>query len=474
MYGSRVVRGFAIVMGLAACAIGIAASETPGAGTRPNIILLLADDMDYADISLNAGKKTPTPHIDSIANSGVQFTQAYVTCPVCGPSRVGILTGRYQDRVGFVSNHGPQIPENFGLPSSEVLVPEMLKAAGYSTGMMGKWHLGFKPDMTPNAQGFDYFFGHLHGFHDYHPGVQKPGPILRNAEPVKTTKWLTTTLAEEAAGFIERNTTSPYFLYVPFSAVHDPLQAPEELLQKFSHIQNQRDRTMAAMLYEMDAGIGKILDAVKASGAEQRTLVVFFNDNGGVRGNLPESNGPLRGGKAMLYEGGIRVPLLMRWPGVITAGTKYDNPVIGLDLLPTFLAAAGTTTTVKVEGVDLLPYLQGKATGKPHERLFWRFVDAPNQRAVLDGNFKLVQMADDAPWELYDLAKDLGETKDLAAQMADKVAKLAAEWDEWNKDNKDPLWLDPRVVRRRAEMAADAASTGTAGKPRRRPPGDEE
>src|SRR5690606_6311500 len=177
-----------------------------------------------------------------IAQNGMQFSNAYVTCPVCGPSRVGILTGRYQDRIGYVTNHGPKIPENFGLPTSEVLIPEMLKSKNYATGMIGKWHLGFKPDMVPNAQGFDYFFGHLHGAHDYRPGVEKPGPIMRNRETVKTTEWLTTTFGKEAAKFVRDNKDRPYFLYVPFNAPHDPLQASEERLKKFSHIEDEEER----------------------------------------------------------------------------------------------------------------------------------------------------------------------------------------------------------------------------------------
>lgn len=448
---------------------GLSARETTTASAaRPNIILIVADDLDYADISIHGGTKTPTPNIDSIAKNGVQFTQAYVTCPVCGPSRVAILTGKYQDRVGYVSNHGPKIPENFGLPSSEVLVGEVLKAAGYKTGMIGKWHLGFKPGMVPNAQGFDYFFGHLHGAHDYHPGVEKPGPILRNTEPVKTTKWLTTTFAEEAVKFISDSDGKPYFLYVPFNAVHDPLQAPEELLKKFAHVRNERDRKMAAMLYEMDEGVGKILEAVKSSGAEKNTLVVFFNDNGGPRGHLPEANGPLRGGKATLYEGGIRVPLFMQWPGRIRAGTKYEHPVMGMDLMPTFLAAANTRTSVTLEGVNLFPYIDGKEKSKPHQSLFWRFVDAPDQNAARKDDLKIIQPAPSEPWELYDLAADPNETKDLAAETPAKVKELAADWQEWNSKNKDPLFLDSRLTRRREELKQqDSSSTATAPRAKR-------
>ncbi|MGI8908137.1 MAG: sulfatase family protein [Candidatus Sumerlaeaceae bacterium] len=443
----------------------LSAQETSSSASRPNIILILADDLDFADISIHGGTKTPTPNIDSIAKNGVQFTQAYVTCPVCGPSRVAILTGKYQDRIGYVTNHGPKIPANFGLPSSEVLVAEVLKNAGYRTGIIGKWHLGFESDMVPNAQGFDYFFGHLHGAHDYHPGVEQPGPILRNTEPVKTTKWLTTTLADEAARFISDSAGKPYFLYVPFNAVHDPLQAPEELLKKFGHIRNQRDRIMAAMLYELDEGVGKILQAVKSSGAETNTLVVFFNDNGGTRGHLPEANGELRGGKATLYEGGIRVPLFMQWPGRIPAGTRYEHAVISLDVMPTLLAAANTRTSVTLEGVNLFPYIDKQAQGKPHKSMFWRFVDAPDQKAARKNDMKIVQPAPCKPWELYDLAADPGETKNLATQTPARVNELAADWREWNSTNKDPLFLDERVIRRREELKHQDSGTSASAPP---------
>lgn len=434
--------------------------------SQPNIILIVADDLDYGDISLHGGTKTPTPNIDSIAKNGVQFTQAYVTCPVCGPSRVALLTGRYQDRIGFVSNHGPQIPDNFGLPSSEVLIPEMLKQAGYKTGMIGKWHLGFKPDMVPNAQGFDYFFGHLHGAHHYTPGVENPGPILRNTEPVKTTKWLTTAFGEEAARYISENAEGPYFLYVPFNAVHSPLQASPELLQKFAHIPNERNRTMAAMIYEMDEAVGQILSAVKSTGAEENTLVVFFNDNGGVKGP-PGANAPFRGGKATLYEGGIRVPLLMQWPAQLQAGTTYQHPVIAMDLAPTFVAAANATTTAPMEGVNLLPFARGERQGRPHESLFWRFVDVVVHKAVRKEDHKIVKPEPGKPWELYNLAADPGEQNDLASSMPAKVSELAGEWTSWNKDNSEPLFLDSRIVRQRRAGAADGSTTATKGSRKR-------
>jgi len=431
--------------------------------SKPNIVLFLADDLDYADLSKTGAKNFKTPNIDSIANNGVEFTNAYVSCPVCGPSRVGILTGRYQDRIGYVTNHGPKIPENFGLPSSEILIPEMLDSAGYTSGMFGKWHLGFKPDMVPTAQGFDYFFGHLHGAHDYNPGVEKPGPILRNTTPVRTTKWLTTAVGDEAAQFVRDNKDNPYFLYVPFNAPHSPLQASEERLKQFEHIADRDDRLMAAMVTEMDDAVGNILKAIRETGDEENTLIVFFNDNGGARPNKPEANGPFRAGKMTVYEGGIRVPLFMQWKGKFNAGTKYEKPVIALDLAPTFLATAGTTTTAELEGVNLLPYIHGEKSDSPHESLFWRFIDAPNQNAMRKGEWKIVMPAPGKSWELYNLAEDIGETRNLAAEMPDKVKAMKTEWQEWNKDNKEPLFMDERIINRRAAQEKSAKEDMTSG-----------
>lgn len=458
-----ITAALAVCVGLVSAKATTATAYAPSTtGTasekRPNIVLLLADDMDYSDVGLYGGRLTPTPNIDSIAKNGMEFTNAYVTCPVCGPSRVGILTGRYQDRIGYVTNHGPKIPDNFGLPTTATIISETLKEAGYKTGMSGKWHLGFEPDMVPHARGFDMFFGHLHGAHDYMPGVEEPGPIQRNDEIVKTTKYLTTEIGDEAVKFIKDAGDDPYFIYVPFNAPHSPLQAPEETLKKFAHHKDEYDQVMAAMVHEMDKSIGDILNSVRESGEEENTLIVFFNDNGGARSLKPESNGELRAGKMTLWEGGIRVPLFIQWKSKIPAGSKYEKPVIGLDLAPTFVAAAGSRSDVEYEGVNLLPYMLGEITGTPHETLFWRWIDAPNQKAVREGDWKAIEPEDDAPWELYNLAEDIGETNNLAAEHPEKVRELETKWNEWNKDNKPPLFMDVRVINRRARLAREKAA----------------
>jgi arylsulfatase A-like enzyme len=444
-----------------------ATTSTAQAARKPNIILIVSDDMDYDDV-LAKRKLAPTPHIDSIAKNGVNFTNAYVTSPVCGPSRVAILTGQYQDRYGYATNHGPEIPDNFGLPTTVTLVSESLKKAGYTTGMVGKWHLGFEPGMTPNGQGFDYFFGHLHGAHHYTPGVEKPGPILRNNEPVITKKYLTREFGDEAARFVTEHSASPYFLYVPFNAVHSPFQAPDETIQKYAHHKNKQDQLMAAMLHEMDAAVGQILNAVKEKGQEENTLIVFTNDNGGINGKAPEANGILRGGKGMLYEGGIRVPFFMQWKGQLPAGQTYDRMISAMDLTPTFVAAAQTSSSVKYDGKNLLPYVQRAKEGEPHDALFWHFVDQQNSKAVRKGDWKAVQPAEGGPWELYNLAADTGEANNLAASNKDKLTELRQDWRNWNKEMLPPAWLDVRVVRARERAARESRPT-TGSRDAKRP-----
>jgi len=457
-----------VITALALCGPGAIAQAAGETTSNPvNIILIVADDMDYAGIGATGGNDTQTTNIDSIAKNGALFTQAYVTAPVCGPSRVGILTGRYQDRVGFLTNDGPHIPETFGLPSSEVLIPEMLKRAGYTSGMVGKWHLGFKPDMVPNAQGFDYFYGHLLGAHNYFPDNARPAHIFRNRERVSPTKYLTTVFGEEAAQFIRENKENPYFLYVPFNAVHAPWQAPKGTIKQFAHIEDKLDRTMAAMLYEMDQSVGTILGAVRNNNAEENTLIVFTNDNGGIRGHLPYTNAGMRGGKMDLYEGGIRTPLLMQWKGKIKAGQRFDKVVSTLDLAPTFLAAANTTTTVELDGVNLLPYLSGEKSGAPHEILYWRLIDAPNEKAIRKGDWKAIKPAPEMPWELYNIAVDIRESKNLASEKPELLKQLRDAWNAWNKNNKGPLFMDKRISVRRQERrkqleAKDALTTPTS------------
>lgn len=409
---------------------------------KPNVVLILADDMGYADIGCHGCKDIPTPHIDSIAKNGVRFTDGYASAPWCSPSRAGLITGRYQQRFGYEFN--PTGAEGQGLPLTEATLAERLKANGYATGIVGKWHLGRDEKRIPTARGFDEFFGFLGAQHSYLPtGGQAAGraAIYRGTETVREPEYLTDALGREAAAFIEKHKTKPFFLYLPFNAVHIPMEATDKYLKRFADIKDDRRRTYAAMQSAMDDAIGMVLKKLRDSGLEENTLVIFLSDHGGAAG-LRTPNGalntPLRGAKLDLYEGGIRVPLLMQWKAKLTGGTTYRQPIIHLDLFPTILAAAGVAvkTDWKLDGVNLLPHLTDETSTAPHDLLYWRM---GNQFAVRKGSWKLVRN-DEKPAQLYDLAADIGETTDLSAKHPDKFKELETAWNVWNLTLTKPLW----------------------------------
>jgi len=433
---------------LARCLL-VAGLLVPGwlyaADKKPNILFIVADDLGYNDLGFQGCKDVPTPNIDALAASGVRFSNGYVSGPYCSPTRAGLLTGRYQTRFGHEFNPGGG---NAGLPLSESTIADRLKANGYRTALVGKWHLGSNPDMVPQKRGFDEFFGFLGGAHSY---FDRSG-ILRGNEPVNNLGYSTDTFGAEAADFVSKNQGKPWFLYLAFNAVHTPMHATDSRLEKFKHIKDERRRTYNAMLLAMDEAIGVVMAKLKSTGQEKDTLVTFISDNGGptmvgvtVNGSRNE---PLRGSKRTTLEGGVRVPFVVSWPGKIKPA-QYDSPVIQLDLHATALAAAGLAEKPewKLEGVNLLPYLSGEKTGMPHEALYWRF---GNQNAIRMGDYKLVTY--DAAAEgktggknvigprLYNLAKDIHEDNDLSKSMPEKVNELQAKWNAWDKLNVKPKW----------------------------------
>ncbi len=460
------------------------------AARKPNIIVILADDLGYGDLGVYGGTEVPTPNLDALARAGVRFTDGYVTCPICAPTRAALMSGRYQQRFGFEHNPGPeaQASPRFGLPRSERTLAEKLKDTGYATGMFGKWHIGYKDELQPQQRGFDEFFGFLSGAHTYMPGEtrQRRGGgynegIVRNGTPVEEKEYLTDAFAREAAAFVTKHgaaqregAVSPYFVYLPFNAVHGPMEATKKYTDRFAHITDANRRTYAGMLTALDEAVGRVLTAVKESGQEDNTLVFFFSDNGGPTPQTTSSNAPLSGFKSQVLEGGIRVPFLMKWPGGgVPAGKVYEQPVMSLDVHATVLAAAGfdlnapasrektdKPETPRLEGRDLLPFVTAAGErGKvgPHEALFWRM---GNQWAVRKGDWKLLSQAranarQPGEVRLYNLREDIGEKNDLAAKMPEKVAELRAAYDAWNGGNIDPLW-------RRSE-ARDADGAGGAG-----------
>jgi arylsulfatase A-like enzyme len=408
---------------------------------RPNILFIAADDLGYADLGVQGCRDVPTPNIDSIAANGVRFTDGYVSCPVCSPTRAGWLTGRFQQRFGHEFNPGPaqQADPNFGLPLSEVTLADQLNAAGYATGIVGKWHLGYRPEFHPQKRGFDEFFGFLGGAHPYLP-TPAAAPILRGTEPVEEPEYLTDAFAREALAFIERRRHQPFFLYLSFNAVHAPLQASQKYLARFSGIPDQRRRTFAAMLSAMDDAVGRVLRQLREYKLEDDTLIVFISDNGGPTNNTSSRNDPLRGYKGHLLEGGIRVPFLIQWKRRLPKGKVYPEPVIALDILPTVLAAAGAPMPAKpLDGVNLLPYLTGESQGAPHVALYWRF--GP-QAAIRKGPWKMVRLSDGRP-RLYNLAEDIGESRDLASTQPAKLKELLEDWEAWNRQLSPPRWQQP-------------------------------
>lgn len=412
------------------------------ADSKPNILFIVGDDMGFADVGFHGCKDIPTPNLDALAASGVKFTNGYVSGPYCSPTRAGLLTGRYQTRFGHEFNPGGTTS---GLPVSETTIANRLKSVGYTTGIVGKWHLGSTDAMHPQSRGFDEFFGFLGGAHSYFD----VGGILRGKEPVKELDYTTDAFGREACAFIEKHKATPWFLYLAFNAVHTPMHATDDRLAKFARIEDKQRRTYAAMMFAMDEAIGKVRKTLADNGLEQNTLVSFISDNGGptmkgvtVNGS---SNLPLRGSKRTTLEGGVRVPFLVSWPGKVKPGT-YEKPAIQLDLHATALAAAGAQATI--DGVDLLPFLNGEKSGAAHEALYWRFGD---QMAIRMGDYKLVRYDSNADTQsgrgepvtapkLYHLSDDIGESKDLAAAMPDKVKELQAKWDAWNHGNVPPLW----------------------------------
>jgi arylsulfatase A-like enzyme len=447
------VGGCAASLALArAIAFGQSVATQP-TETRPNIVLIVADDLGYAELGCQGCKDIPTPNIDSIARAGVRFTQGYVSCPICAPTRAGLLTGRYQQRFGFETNPGPEAyaDEKFGLPLDQPTLAERLKPAGYVTGMVGKWHVGYKPELTPPKRGFDEFFGFLSGAHNYLPGGRR-SELRRGMEAITDEKeYLTDAFGREAVAFIQKNKARPFFLYLPFNAVHGPLEASEKYLKRVEGISDAKRRTYAAMTMAMDDAVGRVLDTLRQEGLEESTLIFFLSDNGGPTPQTTSSNAPLRGYKGQVWEGGIRIPFMVQWKGHLPAGKVCTEPVISLDVVPTVLAAAGKAVAPddNLDGVNLLPYLAGDKAGRPHDVLYWRF---HTKRAIRMGDWKLVNERGNARPELYNLADDISESKDLADKMPDKVKELDKAWQAWNVQLQAPKWIrqDSRTEGRNA------------------------
>ncbi|WP_075349660.1 sulfatase-like hydrolase/transferase [Algoriphagus marinus] len=419
-----------------------------GQNKAPNIILILADDLGYADLSIHGSNQIKTPHIDAIAKEGVQFTQAYVSAPVCSPSRAGLLTGKNQVSFGYDNNlaeNQPGFDPSFaGLPVDQKTMADWLKEAGYVTGLIGKWHLGSQDQFHPIKRGFDEFWGYLGGGHDYFnsktDGKGYMGPLESNYKEPQKISYLTDDKGDECIDFIKRHKDQPFFLYASFNAPHAPMQALEEDLSLFSHIADSNRRTYLAMVHRLDQNVGRILSTLKEEGLEQNTLVVFLSDNGGPVDQNASINAPLNGQKGILYEGGLRVPFLMKWPARIPASSKFDFAISSLDLLPTFLGISGIQVTDRDEliGKNLIPYILGNDNTIPHPSLKWRFTISAG---ILEDQFKLIRLPDRLPM-LFDLSKDISEQIDISLHYPEITKRLLRNLGDWDLALPHPVFLE--------------------------------
>lgn len=423
---------------------------------KPNLIVIMADDLGYADVGFNGCIDIPTPNIDKIANNGVKFTNGYTTYSVCGPSRAGFMTGRYQQRFGFERNpqYKPQDP-NMGLPKTESTIAESLTQVGYKSGIIGKWHLGADISNHPLNRGFDEFFGHLGGGHQYFPelltikdsySIRNESSsyitwIMRNHEPVKTTKYLTDEFSDEALNFVEKYQKEPFFLFLAYNAPHTPLQASKEYLDRFPNIQDVKRKTYAAMVSAIDDGVGNLLNKLEELKLNENTIIIFLSDNGGPESKNASNNGVLREGKSSIYEGGYRVPFAMQWKGHVNAGI-YDAPVSSLDIFATIasLSNAPIQKDKPLDGVNILPFLQGQKKGIPHENIYLRKYDT-DLHAVRDGDLKLVVKWKGSKKELYNLKDDVGETNDISDKYPEEVKRLNNILKQWESELIEPAFL---------------------------------
>jgi arylsulfatase A-like enzyme len=442
--------GLGWLMVLLVC-MGVAAAA---AEVRPNFIIILTEDLGYHDVGFNGGKDIPTPHLDSIASNGICFTSGYAAGALSAASRAGLMTGRYPERFGnYDESYWRPNNANDGLPLSQVTLADMLSQAGYQCGAIGKWGLGVHPNFNPLKRGFQEFYGFLGTGAAYFPEEltnDVPGKlkadyeayhlrILRNNVSVVTTNYLTDEFSDEAVRFIARNKAKPFFLYLAYNAPHPPLEAPDNYLSRFPDLQSPHRKTYAAMISAVDDGVGRLLVELRKAGLENQTLVVFLSATGGSLDQNSSDNYPLRGARYSPWEGAWRVPWLMKWPGRLPAGLVYDQPVIALDLFPTIaaLAAIPLPNPQSVDGVNLTPYLTGVKTGSPHDAIYWS-IPQRGAFAVRSGNYKLVIPESGQPAELFNLKKDIAESRNIASSEPEKVAELEQKRMAWTRSLADP------------------------------------
>ncbi|HAZ66548.1 MAG TPA: sulfatase [Opitutae bacterium] len=409
------------------------------AATQPNILFIVADDLGIGDTGFSGGKDFPTPFIDRIAKEGAIFTSAYLTSPVCSPSRAGMLSGRYQQRFGHEMNPSEGAVEQEGLPLSEKLLPARLLAAGYHTGIVGKWHLGTEEAYRPLKRGFaEQPLGFLGGSRSYTGNGKGIGKgLLTDDKPVELNGYLTDAFGDAAVGFINRNKGKPWFLYAAFNAAHGPLQPNETVMARVSESLKGDRRKFAGLMLSLDDNVGKMLAALKASGQDENTLIVFISDNGGQT-LVGASNLNLRGHKGMPWEGGIRTPMAVRWPSKINAGTTCTSPTITLDISATFMQIATGAVPKDFDGRSFLGAITNAEKLDDNRPIHWRF---GAQWATRVGDWKIVRAKAGKEAELYNLAQDPTEKTNLAPTQAEKLKEVQAIHAAWDKTLIAPLWV---------------------------------
>jgi len=410
-------------------------AKKPSKSEQPNIIVIIADDAGYIDFGFMGSEDLDTPRLDALAKKGVIFTDAHVSATVCAPSRAGLITGKYQQRFGFEANGtGDSKTGDVGLADEVLTLADVFKQHNYSTIALGKWHLGATDSDHPNNRGFDDFYGFLAGGRSYFP-IEKPSKnkmLQYNGERVKFEGYLTDALGDKSVTYVDTHKDSPYFMYLSYNAVHTPMEAKPEHLEKYK---DHPRKELAAMTWSLDENIGKLIDKLEETGQLENSLIFFISDNGGAYTNQSK-NGELKGFKGNKFEGGHRVPFVMHWGNQIEGNQTFNGLSSSLDIFKTAIAAAGIESQLDLDGVNLLPFLKGEQQGHPHEKLFWRKL---NEAGARIGDYKLVRLNDFGS-TLYNLENDLGESMDLSLKNKEKSLELNSALEQWESALMDPIW----------------------------------
>lgn len=402
---------------------------------KPNVIVIIADDAGYIDFGFMGSKDLETPNLDKLARNGVIFTDAHVSATVCAPSRAGLITGKYQQRLGFEANGtGDSRSGDIGLADDVITMADVLKKNQYKTIAIGKWHLGASDSDHPNQRGFDDFYGFLAGGRSYFP-IENPSKnqiLQNNGQRVEFQGYMTDVLGDKSVSYVEEHQDHPFFMYLSYNAVHTPMHAKAVHLEKYK---NHPRKELAAMTWSLDENVGKLIDKLKTTKQLENTLIFFLSDNGGAHTNQSD-NGPLKGFKGNKFEGGHRVPFVVYWGNEIEGNQTFDGLTSSLDIFTTSMAAADIKHNLDLDGANLIPYLKGERTGDPHEKLFWRKLQEAGARI---GDYKLVRL-DNYGSTLYNLDHDLSESKDITRINKDLSEQLNIELKNWESTLIEPLW----------------------------------